>query len=99
MSDYISKEKLISHIESEYKSFGEDYDALQILGDIEDFQTEERPITTEEIETVISSIEDEVNDLRSEQKEQYSYRAGYNDGINRAAILLRCFLKEKEEIK
>ncbi len=43
MSNYISKEKLISHIESEYKSFGEDYDALQILGDIEDFPTEERP--------------------------------------------------------
>ena len=43
MSDYISKEKLMSHIESQYKSFGEDYDALQILGDIEDFPTEERP--------------------------------------------------------
>lgn len=42
MSDYISKKKLISHIEAEYKSFGEDYDALQILGDIEDFPTEER---------------------------------------------------------
>lgn len=56
-------------------------------------------ITTEEIETVISNIEDEFNDLRYERKEQYSYRAGYNDGINRAAILLRCFLKEKEEIK
>lgn len=43
MSDYISKKKLISHIEAEYKSFGEDYDALQILGDIEDFKTEEIP--------------------------------------------------------
>lgn len=43
MSDYISKKKLISHIEAEYKSFGEDYDALQILGDIEDFPTVERP--------------------------------------------------------
>ena len=43
MSDYISKGKLMSHIESQYRSFGEDYDALQILGDIEDFPTEERP--------------------------------------------------------
>lgn len=43
MSDYISKKKIMSHIEEEYKSFGEDYDALQILGDIEDFPTEERP--------------------------------------------------------
>ena len=43
MSDYISKEKLMSHIESQYKSFDEDYDALQILGDIEDFPTEQRP--------------------------------------------------------
>lgn len=33
----------MSHIESQYKSFGEDYDALQILGDIEDFPTEQRP--------------------------------------------------------
>lgn len=55
MSDYISKKKLISHIEAEYKSFGEDYDALQILGDIEDFPTEERP-HGEWIQEVLSMI-------------------------------------------
>ena len=39
MSDLISRSALMSHIESERRQFGEDYDAEQILGDIEDFQT------------------------------------------------------------
>ena len=39
MSDLISRSELISRIESEYREYGEDYDAEQILGDIEDMQT------------------------------------------------------------
>ena len=37
--DFISRKALISHIESEYRQWGEDYDVEQILGDIEDFST------------------------------------------------------------
>lgn len=37
MTDYISKSALISHIEREYRQWGENYDTQQILGDIEDF--------------------------------------------------------------
>ena len=39
MSDLISRSELISRIESEYREYGEDYDAEQILGDIEDMPT------------------------------------------------------------
>ena len=38
-NDLISRSTLISHIESERRQWGEDYDAEQILGDIEDFPT------------------------------------------------------------
>ena len=41
MSDCISKRKLLRHISEEYHEYGEDYDALQILGDVEDFPTED----------------------------------------------------------
>ena len=39
MSDLISRSALMSRIESERRQWGEDYDAEQILGDIEDMQT------------------------------------------------------------
>lgn len=39
MSDLISRSALISHIVREIPPMGEDYDAEQILGDIEDFPT------------------------------------------------------------
>lgn len=35
----IDKAELMRHIENEMREWGEDYDALQILGDIEDFPT------------------------------------------------------------
>lgn len=38
-NDLISRSTLMSHIESERRQWGEDYDAEQILGDIEDFPT------------------------------------------------------------
>ena len=34
MSDLIRRSELIRRIESEYREYGEDYDAEQILGDI-----------------------------------------------------------------
>ena len=39
-NDLISRSTLMSHIESERRQWGEDYDAEQILGDIEDFPTD-----------------------------------------------------------
>ena len=39
MSDLISRSALISHIEREYREYGEEYDVEQILGDIEDMPT------------------------------------------------------------
>lgn len=33
----IDEKKLITHIEKQYREWGEEYDAEQILGDIEDF--------------------------------------------------------------
>lgn len=37
MAEYIEKAELMSLIESEARIWGDDYDYLQILGDIEDF--------------------------------------------------------------
>lgn len=47
-SDLISRKELISYIENEYKQWGDDYDAWQILSDIEnmpaaDVRSEEKP--------------------------------------------------------
>ena len=36
MAEYIEKGALMNHIESEARIWGDDYDAHQILGDIED---------------------------------------------------------------
>jgi len=38
---YISKNKLMNHIEREYRAWGDEYDAMQILGDIEDMPGED----------------------------------------------------------
>ena len=37
MAEYIKKSCLMDHIEKEWVEYGEEYDAQQILGDIEDF--------------------------------------------------------------
>lgn len=39
MDDFISKKRIMAHIESQHRQWGDDYDALQILGDIEDAPT------------------------------------------------------------
>lgn len=40
MVEYIEKAALMRHIEEQAHEWGEDYDAQQILGDIEDFPVE-----------------------------------------------------------
>lgn len=52
MSDLISRSALFSRIEREYRKWGEDYDAEQILGDIEDFPT------AFDVDKVIAELED-----------------------------------------
>ena len=42
----IDEKKLISHIEKQYRLWGEKYDAMQILGDIEDFSKVELKVGT-----------------------------------------------------
>lgn len=42
MSDLISRKAVMNHIENEYREWGEEYDALQILGDIEDMPSAEK---------------------------------------------------------
>lgn len=42
-NDLISRKALISRIENEYKQWGEDYDAQQILSDIEDMPAVNNP--------------------------------------------------------
>ena len=44
----IDEKKLISHIEKQYRLWGEKYDAMQILGDIEDFPKVDGWIPVEE---------------------------------------------------
>lgn len=44
-TDYISRAGMMRHIEREAQKWGEDYDAMQILGDIEDFPAADvRPV-------------------------------------------------------
>lgn len=45
--DAISRKALISHIENQSREWGEDYDAQQILGDIEDMQ----PVNPQDCDT------------------------------------------------
>ena len=39
MARYINATKLTEHIEAEWRKYGDEYDAYQILADIEDFPT------------------------------------------------------------
>ncbi len=55
MSDLISRSALFSHIEREYRKWGEDYDAEQILGDIEDFHT------AFDVDKVIAELEEMID--------------------------------------
>lgn len=37
MDDLISRHAAMNHIENEHREWGDEYDAMQILGDLEDF--------------------------------------------------------------
>ena len=52
MSDLISRSTLMSHIESERRKWGDDYDVEQILGDIEDTPT------AYNVDKVVEQLED-----------------------------------------
>lgn len=54
----IDKAELMRHIENEMREWGEEYDALQILGDIEDFPTVDPVRHGRWIEQTVSSGRD-----------------------------------------
>lgn len=83
-SDLISRSALMSHIESERRKWGEDYDAEQILGDIEDFQT------AYDVDRVVKQLNEKLEELEAISKdmvlseEQKRQNYGYNVAMNHA---------------
>lgn len=70
MAEYIEKAELMSLIESEARIWGDDYDYLQILGDIEDFPPSDvRPVVRgrwEKVEvTWLADVEDQPDAIAS----------------------------------
>ena len=61
MSDLISRSTLMSRIESESRQWGEDYDAEQILGDIEDFPT------AYDVDKVVEQLNDKFRVVRTDE--------------------------------
>ena len=77
MSDLISRSALFSHIEREYRKWGEDYDAEQILGDIEDFRS------AFDVDKVIAELEQERDNCYEQMKrieEKGENETDYFDG-------------------
>ena len=72
MSDLISRSQLISRIESEYREYGEDYDAGQILGDIEDMPT------AYDIDKVVAELEENASRYTKKYVTPYGNN-GYRD--------------------
>ena len=60
-NDLISRSTLMSHIESERRQWGEDYDAEQILGDIEDFPT------AYDMDKVVEQLNDKFRVVRTDE--------------------------------
>lgn len=54
-NDLISRKALMSHIENQYRQWGDNYDAEQILGDIEDFDT------AYDVNKVVEQLEEHFN--------------------------------------
>ena len=61
MSDLISRSTLMSHIESERRQWGEDYNAEQILGDIEDAPT------AYDTDKVVAQLNDKFRVVRTDE--------------------------------
>ena len=60
-NDLISRSTLMSHIESERRQWGEDYDAEQILGDIEDAPT------AYDTDKVVAQLNDKFRVVRTDE--------------------------------
>ena len=60
-NDLISRSTLMNHIESERRQWGEDYDAEQILGDIEDFPT------AYDMDKVVAQLNDNFRVVRTDE--------------------------------
>lgn len=69
MSDLISRSALMSRIESERRQWGEDYDAEQILGDIEDMPVAYDP----------DKVVEQLEEIRSKREEQLRSCCGDKD--------------------
>lgn len=70
-NDLISRSALMSRIESERRQWGEDYDAEQILGDIEDFPT------AYDVDKVVEQLEirnKAIDDFKKDVKEAIDIR-------------------------
>lgn len=50
MSDLISRQAAIEHIEAEYQAWGDEYDVRQILGDLEDLPSAQLTLNGYDIE-------------------------------------------------
>ena len=49
MDDLISRQRLLRHVENQHRQWGNDYDAEQILGDLEDFPSAQQWISAHNI--------------------------------------------------
>lgn len=87
MSDLISRKALMEHIESEYRQWGEDYDAEQILGDIEDFPT------AFDVDKVIAELEQAKDDFHGGTLQT----AYYWKGIDKAIEIINKYLSGNTE--
>ena len=81
-NDLISRSTLMSHIESERRQWGEDYDAEQILGDIEDFPT------AYDMDNVVSQLEDYGNEEMCYYKNT-PYEKCVEECINKAIEIVK----------
>lgn len=81
-NDLISRSTLMSHIESERRQWGEDYDAEQILGDIEDFPT------AYDMDNVVEQLEDYGNEEMCYYKNT-PYEKCIEECINKAIEIVK----------
>lgn len=83
-NDLISRSALMSHIESERRQWGEDYDVEQILGDIEDFPTAYDP------DKVVEQLKELHEGYKCTDNEfQRGAKAGAHYVLNRAIEIVK----------
>lgn len=67
MNDLISRSALMNHIENQSRQWGEDYDAEQILGDIEDAPT------AYDVDKVVEQLQKQVDYYRAEARKNDNF--------------------------